>query len=63
MAVARNKIQAIYNALYPIDQFAKAIVINNKTMHIKPNQEPFFNEKDATGRFCYIFNITVTQNR
>ena len=63
LATARTKIQAIYDALYPKEQFQKGILINNKLMHIKPNQEPFFNEKDASERYCYIFNITVTTNR
>lgn len=63
MATARTKIQAIYDALYPKDQFQKGILINNKLMHITPRQEPFFNEKDASNRFVYIFNIIVNLDR
>lgn len=63
MLMAQTQIQAIYDALYPADQFEAKIQINNKPMHIKPNQEPFFNEKDAQDRFIFIFNITVTKDR
>lgn len=63
MLAAQTKIQAIYDALYPKDQFQNAIIINSKTMHIRPNQEPFFNEMDKQNRYVFIFNITVTQDR
>jgi hypothetical protein len=63
MVTARTKIQAIYDALYPKDQFQKVIEINGKNMHITPRQEPFFNEKDASNRYIYIFNIIVNLDR
>lgn len=63
MDTARTKARAIYDALYPKDQFQKGILINNKLMHITPRQEPFFNEQDASKRFVYIFNIIVNLDR
>lgn len=53
----------IYSILYPIGQYKKAIEINGKSMQIRPLQEPFYNEKDQTGRHCYVFNINIDYDR
>lgn len=54
---------SIYAILYPIGQYNKAIEINGKQMHIKPLQEPFYNEKDENKRHCYVFNINIDYDR
>lgn len=54
---------SIYDILYPIDQYKKAIEINGKLMHIQPLQEPFYNEKDENNRHCYVFNVNIDYSR
>lgn len=54
---------SIYDILYPIGQYKKAIEINGKQMHIRPLQEPFYNEKDENKRHCYVFNINIDYSR
>lgn len=53
----------IFDTLYPKGQYNKAIVINNEIMHIKPLQEPFYNEKDQNDRHCYVFNVNIDYDR
>ena len=57
---AITKINEIWQALCPQDNFQKAILINNKTMHTKTEKEPYFRKKDQQGRFYYVFEMTVT---
>ena len=53
----------IYSILYPIDQYKKAIEINEKQMQIRPLQEPFYNERDENKRHCYVFNVNIDYDR
>lgn len=63
MQKAQKLSDMIYDILYPINQYKKAIDINGKLMHIQPLQEPFYNEKDDNKRHYYVFNINVDYNR
>lgn len=63
MKAAEEMSDLIYSILYPIDQYKKVIEINGKNMHIRPLQEPFYNEKDQNGRHCYVFNVNVDYSR
>lgn len=63
MKKAEDLADLIFDILYPIDQFKKAIEINGKLMHIQPIQEPFYNEKDASGRHCFVFNVNIDYDR
>jgi hypothetical protein len=63
MVKAEKMAVLIFDILYPIGQYKKAIEINGELMHITPLQEPFYNEKDQMGRHCYVFNINVDYSR
>lgn len=63
MQDAENLSVSIYDILYPIGQYKKAIDINGKQMHINPLQEPFYNGKDENKRHCYVFNINIDYSR
>ena len=53
----------IFDTLYPVGQYNKVIAINGQKMHIKPLQEPFYNEKDQNERHCFVFNINIDYDR
>ena len=63
LKLTRDTCFALYNLLFPEDNFQKAIVVNGKTMHIKLNQGPYFADKDPSKRHGYVLDITVTYNR
>ena len=63
MKEAEKMADFIFDILYPIGQFQKAIDINGQAMHIRPLQEPFYNEKDQNNRHCYVFNINIEYDR
>lgn len=63
MRVAEDLAVSIYDMIYPKDQYVKAIDVNGKTMHIRPLQEPFYNERDSNKRHCYVFNINIDYDR
>lgn len=63
MLKAEKMSVSIFDMLYPIDQYKKAIDINGQKMHIRPLQEPFYNEKDQNERHCYVFNINIDYDR
>lgn len=63
MQKAEKMSDLIFAMLYPVGQYKKVIDINGQKMHIKPLQEPFYNEKDQTERHCYVFNINIDYDR
>ena len=63
LTLSRGKCFDLYNLLFPKDNFQKAVVINNKTMHLKLNKGPYYTGKDQSKRHCYVLDITVTYNR
>ena len=63
MKEAGSMADSIYDILYPIGQYKKVLYVNGKGMHIRPLQEPFYNDKDDNGRHCYVFNINVDYGR
>lgn len=60
LEASRLVCEEIFKAFCPREQFQKVTVINGKVMHIKVIKEPYYLEKDASGRHCYVFNILVT---
>lgn len=54
--------EEIYKAFYPEELYQKSMSINGKTMHINSLKDPYFLEKDSSGRHCYVFNIVVTHS-
>lgn len=60
--VSRLVCEEIFKAFCPEEQFQKAANINGKIMHIKSVKEPYYLEKDTSGRHCYVSNIAVTYN-
>lgn len=63
MQTAEQRATAIYDIIYPKATYQKGILVNNKLMHIRPIQEPFYNELDDKSRHSYIFNIDINYNR
>jgi len=63
MKEAEKMSDFIYSILYPIGQYKKVIEINNKPMHIRPLQEPFYNEKDENDRHCFVFNVDINYTK
>ncbi len=63
LKLSRDTCFALHNAFFPEENFQKAIVINNKTMHAKLNQGPYYLEKDQSKRHIYILDITLTYKR
>lgn len=63
LETARNSCFSLYNLLFPIDCFQKAIKINGKTMHSKLNRGPLYQQKDSSDRHQYLLDITISHNR
>ena len=63
MQEAEKLCEQIYDTVYPKEQFKKVITVNNKPMHIKPIQTPFYNGKDESNRHSYIFNCNIDYER
>lgn len=63
MRTAEDLAVSIFDMLYPKGQYVKVIYINGKAMHIRPLQEPFYNERDGNKRHCYVFNINIDYDR
>lgn len=63
LKLSRDTCFALYNLLFPEDNFQKAVVINGKTMHLKLNKGPCFSDKDPSKRHGYVLDFTVTYNR
>ena len=59
LAASRLICEEIFKALYPDDQYQKAMEINEKIMHVVIIKEPFYLEKDASDRHCYVFNAAI----
>jgi hypothetical protein len=59
LSVSRLVSEEIFKALYPDEQYQKSIQINGKTMHVQVIKEPFYLEKDESGRHCYVFNVAI----
>lgn len=63
MSEAQRICDELYDLVYPKGQFKKVILINDKPMHIKPIQTPFYSNMDEKSRHNYIFNANINFNR
>ena len=63
LELSRNTCFLLHDLLFPQDSFQKAIIVNGKTMHASLNSGPYYLEKDASKRHCYVLDIKLTYNR
>lgn len=60
LEASRLVCEALFKEFCPNERFQKSALINEKVMHLKALKEPYYLEKDASSRHCYVFNLLVT---
>ncbi len=53
----------IYNLFYPEKQYQQIMDINGVRMYISGAGIPYYSNKDASGRHCFVFDLNIVKGR
>ena len=63
MRQAQQTAGNIYNLFYPEKQYQQIMNINGVRMYISGAGVPYYLNRDASGRHCFVFDLNIVKGR
>ena len=63
MQAAEITANVVFETFYPKKQYQKPIAVNDMTMCVTADSQPYYEGKDKSGRHVYVFDLSIVHTR